>query len=237
MEIIADTIGLWKNAVSPETCRKFIEVFDGKEQQGIAAYDGELPLPDLYEHNALVWRDNDKRIDVSCSVSNYASFHESRDVVRNLLMETSLQYFKYFQKIPDGREYVPREGWTPHEQPMIYKMQKSYPNGGFCQYHFEQGPDDDTRGRYAVWMLYLNTVEQGGRTEFPNQSVELKPQEGSFLIWPAAFTHPHRATPDLQETKYILTGWFDHPGSLPGLPSEYAPMPSEEDPNTFRSLV
>ena len=94
---------------------------------------------------------------------------------------------------------------------MVYKMQKTYPHGGFCQFHHEQGRDPETIIRYAVWMLYLNDVTEGGATDFPVQGISLAPTEGTIVIWPAAYTHPHRSAPDLRQEKYIVTGWFEHP--------------------------
>ena len=32
---------------------------------------------------------------------------------------------------------------------------------------------------------------------------------GKLVIWPAYFTHTHRANPDLKEDKYIITGWLE----------------------------
>ena len=45
---------------------------------------------------------------------------------------------------------------------------------------------------------------------FENGSVQFKPTKGQLLIWPAAFTHTHRAAKDLEEDKYIATGWFHY---------------------------
>ena len=60
-------------------------------------------------------------------------------------------------------------------------------------------------------MLYLNTVDEGGKTEFKYQDLAIKPEAGTLLIWPAAYTHVHRANPDLVGKKYIATGWFVYP--------------------------
>ena len=60
-------------------------------------------------------------------------------------------------------------------------------------------------------MFYLNTVTKGGHTEFLYQDVSFQPTKGQLLLWPASFTHTHRAAPDLKEDKYIATGWFHYP--------------------------
>ena len=99
-----------------------------------------------------------------------------------------------------------------------FKIQKSVPNGGFYGWHCEfQQYKPQTRHRFLVWMLYLNDVTKGGRTEFRN-GLKLQPKKGTLVVWPAYFTHLHRAAPDLKETKYIMTGWY-----------EYEPVEIKED--------
>lgn len=91
-----------------------------------------------------------------------------------------------------------------------WKFQQSDTGGGFHQWHSEQGSGNSSP-RFAVWMIYLNTVEEGGHTEFKFQNLTVKPTAGTLVIWPAAYTHLHRANPDLQGKKYIATGWFNYP--------------------------
>ena len=58
-------------------------------------------------------------------------------------------------------------------------------------------------------MLYLNSVTEGGETEFLYQKRRIKPQQGRLLIFPAGFTHTHRGNPPLSGNKYILTSWVE----------------------------
>jgi hypothetical protein len=211
MEIIDNSIGIWKNYLSSAECRDIIAIFDEKESNGRVAHGGGEP-PDAYEFGGLIWRNDSKRIDISCTLARFESMDPYRHSIESALRATSTEYFRHFQPVGRQGEDFPREGWVPEKQPMVYKMQKTYPNGGFCQWHFEQGSCDDTRGRYAVWMLYLNDVTEGGRTDFPAQKLSVAPTEGTIVIWPAAYTHPHRGSPDLKQTKYIVTGWFEHAG-------------------------
>jgi prolyl 4-hydroxylase len=87
-----------------------------------------------------------------------------------------------------------------------WKFQKSESGGGFTAWHSEQAP---LNNRFAVWMIYLNSIETGGATEFKHFDLSIQPVAGTLLIWPASFTHLHRAAADLQTNKYIATGWFD----------------------------
>jgi hypothetical protein len=61
--------------------------------------------------------------------------------------------------------------------------------------------------RYLAYTVYLNTVEEGGETEFLYQKQRLKPEAGTLAIWPAAWTHVHRGNPPLSGSKYIITTW------------------------------
>lgn len=89
-----------------------------------------------------------------------------------------------------------------------YKLQKTLPGGGYHVWHCENG----TRGfmsRIGVYLLYLNDVIEGGETEFLYQNTRVKPKQGTLVIWPAGYTHPHRGNPPLIGAKYVMTGWIE----------------------------
>lgn len=88
-------------------------------------------------------------------------------------------------------------------------MQRYLPNQGFTSYHCERAGSKYSN-RVLVWMIYLNTVNDCGETEFYFQHHFEQAQEGKLLIWPSDWTHLHRGIPSPTETKYILTGWFVH---------------------------
>ena len=71
---------------------------------------------------------------------------------------------------------------------------------------------NETSGSYPyrmiAWMVYLNDAECG--TEFPYQDKTVRPKTGRTVIWPAAWTHPHRGVTPNVGLKYIATGWFYH---------------------------
>ena len=60
--------------------------------------------------------------------------------------------------------------------------------------------------RMLAWMVYLNDAASG--TEFPYQDLTIYPSIGRTVIWPAAWTHPHRGVTPNEGLKYIATGWF-----------------------------
>jgi len=86
----------------------------------------------------------------------------------------------------------------------LANIQKYKPNKYYKLEHCEEGP---TNSRMLAWMIYLNTVNKGGGTYWPQQNVTTKAIAGDLYIWPAAWTHSHRGIVAPEEEKYIITGW------------------------------
>lgn len=76
---------------------------------------------------------------------------------------------------------------------------------------------ETVRGGQRSWtaMVYLNNVESGGSTDFPQIPLSIPPQAGALLTWnnmqPDGRPNPkslHAGRPVLQGTKYVLTKWY-----------------------------
>ena len=65
--------------------------------------------------------------------------------------------------------------------------------------------------RVLVWMTYLNDVRQGGSTRFTHYDLDVQPEKGKTLIWPAEWTHAHLGNIVTEGSKYIVTGWMHFP--------------------------
>lgn len=87
------------------------------------------------------------------------------------------------------------------------KFQRTRPGEGYHQWHYENS--GEFSHRKLVTMLYLNTVQEGGETEFLYLHRRIQPRQGRLLIFPGAFTHTHRGNPPLTGDKYILTSWLE----------------------------
>jgi len=85
-------------------------------------------------------------------------------------------------------------------------LQHYKPGGGFKIWHYENTYKLYEK-RKLVYMLYLNTVKNGG-TEWKFQKYKTEAIKGNLVIWPAGFTHTHKGIICNQE-KYIATGWFE----------------------------
>lgn len=200
MNVIND-IGIFRDAVDPALCEEIMERFDEKEAKALEQLGPGVFLEDV-SIDGVVFRKCRKRWDSSIMMENHSSMDPLRKLIEKSIMTCLDEYMDHYKA---GAHSVPEV--TAYLDPMEVKIQKAGPGGGFYQWHYEQGPGPSA-GRYGVWMLYLNTVEKGGKTEFSYQNVQVQPEQGTMVLWPAGFTHRHRSAPDLEEQKYIATGWL-----------------------------
>lgn len=202
MEILRDNISIWENALSAEWCEKLIADVDKK----INAASLERPEQKNRTVGGVTFCDNKKRLDISLILED----HQSLNLARHQLLKSLENCLAEMSALLKERGHCGSPEIYDCE-PVVCKLQKTPPGGGFSVWHYEQGVSENMARRWGVWMLYLNTVERGGKTDFPNQEMSLQPEAGKMVIWPAAYTHPHRSAPDLEEEKYIVTGWLVYP--------------------------
>ena len=179
-----------KNALSEETCNDMISWFDNKTLYG-----------DTGMNYAKV--DVQGRKDISLSeCQQFGSFKPFYNQINSIIHKHMVHYINEFNK----------GGGTGFYTITGYKFQKSVEGGGFTAWHSElpvfKPMWEKVRDRFGVWTFYLNDTDTG-YTDFMHQKLSIKPETGKLGIWPAYFTHKHRANPDLKEDKYIITGWLE----------------------------
>ena len=90
-------------------------------------------------------------------------------------------------------------------------VQHYAPKQGYHAWHTERfNHEYPNVSRHLVFMTYLNDVTENGETEFFHQKIKISPKKGLTVIWPADWTHTHRGISAPQETKYIVTGWYNY---------------------------
>jgi len=179
-----------KNALSKEICNDMISWFDNKMLYG-----------DTGMNYSRV--DVQGRKDISLSeCQQFGSFKPFYNQINSIIHKHMVHYINEFNK----------GGGTGFYTITGYKFQKSVEGGGFTAWHSElpvfKPMWEKVRNRFGVWSIYLNDTDTG-YTDFMHQKLSIKPETGKLVIWPAYFTHTHRANPDLKEDKYIMTGWLE----------------------------
>lgn len=102
------------------------------------------------------------------------------------------------------------ESIMPRVKISSFNIQRYQPGEHFLGVHSER-TTIGTSHRVLAWMSYLNDVDDGGETHFVHQNMDVKPQKGKTMIWPAEWTHAHRANVVNSGVKYITTGWIHFP--------------------------
>ena len=81
------------------------------------------------------------------------------------------------------------------------------PNGRYIYHNDFRSDWIEKKYRVITYLWYLNTVEEGGETEFWGTHT-IKPETGKLLLFPASWTYPHRGKMPISHDKYIITGWL-----------------------------
>jgi hypothetical protein len=62
--------------------------------------------------------------------------------------------------------------------------------------------------RYLVLLWYLNDVEQGGETRFPQLDVTIQARAGRLLMFPPYWMYQHEGLPPISGDKYIISTYL-----------------------------
>lgn len=188
-------IRVYKNAYDIEYCKQLIDYFETACAAG-------------FGRTRLETENCPRTIKDDISVSVQAFMDKSLRLNNHFIVSKFFDlFFLNFYK-----QYVSEFSviQNPNQKHAIYsiKIQKTNPGGGYHVWHYENS-DKTGSLRVCAFNLYLNTVEEGGETEFLYYGLRVKPEQGDLVIWPVGFTHTHRGNPPLKETKYLLTGWVE----------------------------
>jgi len=77
------------------------------------------------------------------------------------------------------------------------------------QLHFDS--INEVADRFLVFLWYLNDVEEGGATEFPDLGVSVAARAGRLLMFPPYWMFQHAGLPPRSGDKYILSTYLLFP--------------------------
>lgn len=185
-------IGIYENAFTLKECEDTIKLFENYYKLGYC-YNRFEGSESILNNKDDVVVDINPSIELDLAPKFIDSFHK--------------RFYDYIYPIYNIQYPILQE-LKKHKSKYI-KIQKTCPTQGYHVWHCEHDANECVRDRVLAWTLYLNDVEEGGETEFLYQSLRFKPKKGTFILFPAHFTHTHRGNPPLSGVKYIATGWIE----------------------------
>lgn len=177
--------------IKKEDCEYIISLFESNKDKQIEGRIGKQ----------IIDKETKNSTDISVHLDEIINYPEWIKCTEILFSGLS-QHLDTYKLEHQSLNYLSRWG-IEHS----YNIQRYFPNQGFYKFHCENTGTKNCE-RVLAWMIYLNTIDDGGGTEFLDQNLTIKAEEGKIVIWPAGWTHMHRGVISKTETKYIATGWY-----------------------------
>ncbi len=111
----------------------------------------------------------------------------------------------YLQKYPMANEFPSFEVRDSYN---VIKYEKGQAYHANHSDYFPQG-DSILRNRHLTGICFLSDVSEGGELVFPQQNLEIKPEQGKLVIFPSGWTHAHHTMPVLSDDlRYVFQLWW-----------------------------
>jgi hypothetical protein len=208
---MSDFIKGFPNAASKEYCDKVINRFDYLQETQSMWGDGRGKIWTRQDAEGVpATQKEDDAYYLGGTEREYLPIEEKDKLMLNsdmsLLREFTTINWSCYKKYSE--KYGILGDISRHQISSVVKIQKTEPSQGYHIWHCDSSDVMSSR-KIMVVILYLNTVEEGGETEFLYQSKRIPPIQGTLALFPATWTHTHRGNPPLKGNKYILTTWLE----------------------------
>ncbi|MCB0364945.1 MAG: 2OG-Fe(II) oxygenase [Bdellovibrionaceae bacterium] len=186
-----DHIILISEAVPQNICRKTIELFenDSKVKPGLV-YDANGGLVESADKKSL-------ELVIDHQDSQWEPIHQA---LRQAIVQGVVEYIKD----RPGLQVAPLQNTA-------FKIKKYLQGQGEFTWHFD-ALSAATRSRQLALIIYLNTVTEGGETEFFHQGIKIKPKCGDLALFPPFWTHMHCGQVPKSGPKFIITSFVEFKG-------------------------
>ncbi|QIG71212.1 2OG-Fe(II) oxygenase protein [Rhizobium phage RHph_TM39] len=108
------------------------------------------------------------------------------------------------------RQEVPTSGWPQQFGWEQVRMKRYLPNDNDQFPVHVDVADYKSARRFLVFFMYLNDVDEGGETTFPELNVAVKPKAGRVLIFPPMWQYPHTGEKPISAPKFIIGSYLHY---------------------------
>ena len=180
-----NNIDVFYETLSAEQCSQLINSFESETNLHKGVMGGGVVDAERKDSTDLTCNKNDDK---------YATYNNI------ILPRLSIVLTQYMSLYPFLKSIMQTTYVFPY-----YNIQRYKEGEGYHLLHCEHYAYTPTR--VLSWIIYLNDAASG--TEFPEQKVKVKAVEGSCLVFPSFWTHPHKGITPNKGNKYIISGWVD----------------------------
>ncbi|MGH8035481.1 MAG: 2OG-Fe(II) oxygenase [Lysobacterales bacterium] len=174
-----DFFCLYDNALSSEFCRDVVQRFES-DQRKLRGRVGEGAYRPDFKGTMEI---------------DFADIRQGWEDVINTLDQSLKFYLRHYMKTW-GEAFKTVQ--VHHEG---FRMARYNPGERF-DWHSDNIGSSYTRVMTAMW--YLNTVEEGGETDYKWMGRAIKPVEGLLMICPVGWPYFHRGAPPVSGPKYTI---------------------------------
>lgn len=171
--------GIYDRALSADFCRDVVQRFENDPRKGRGKVGDGQYRPDFKGTTEI----------------DFADIRQGWEDVINTVNQSLMYFLRQYMK-EWGEAFQTVE--VHHEG---FRMARYNPGEQF-NWHSDNIAAAYTRVLTAMW--YLNTVEEGGETEYKWYGASIKPVEGRLMICPVGWTFYHRGNAPVSGPKYTI---------------------------------
>jgi Rps23 Pro-64 3,4-dihydroxylase Tpa1-like proline 4-hydroxylase len=185
-----------ENVIPPDYCKHIIDKFERSDKKHVG-YLGKGVIhkelknsTDLHPSQVPGWKDEIESVD-------------------RYLGNSFFKYLKYLRDdVLDGDDLILRQMFSHLPSIDVTGIQiQRYVPGEYFNWHC-----DDAYGkkRLVAYIMYLNDmgIDDGGKTQFIEDNMEIIPKAGNILFFPSTWSYVHRGETVKRGKKYIITGFI-----------------------------
>ena len=148
--------------------------------------------------------DTEKKDTLDITIQPKNLLEKKFSIMKNYMEELNILYEDYVNQWPFIKKFLNNIDIGS------FNIQKYNTGGHISSVHSER-TSIATLQRIFVFLTYLNDVEEGGETRFDHYDLDIIPEKGKTIIWPAEWTHAHSGGIVTKGNKYVITGWMNFP--------------------------
>lgn len=148
--------------------------------------------------------DTEKKDTLDITIQPKDLLEKKFSIMKNYMEELNILYEDYVNQWPFIKKFLNNVDIGS------FNIQKYNTGGHISSVHSER-TSIATLQRIFVFLTYLNDVEEGGETRFDHYDLDIIPEKGKTIIWPAEWTHAHSGGIVTKGNKYVITGWMHFP--------------------------